>query len=1160
MWRLSIVITLSVLFHQFLPISVSSKEIWIDANSGNDTSGFGTPTLPFKTVARGVAISFNGDTIRIRPGTYSESVVVPPFRALSFFGSGAAAQCSLKCNTSQAMKILDSCIVRLANLTLSGISDTFGGAISCVNSSLLADSIVVTNSASRYKGGGIYCVGIISLTNSTIRNNTTNGLYGGAQGGALYIDGQLSLLKCSVLANTADGTRLEPGTWAASGGGVYCISGDTVTIDESSFLYNNCYGDGSGGGLLVIAPTVNITRSSFTGNNQSNWGKYAEGARGGGAYISSGGSNITDCRIEGNTASIGGSAVNAIAEGGGIYFSTGTGGLSGCIISGNTASANCGAFGPTYGPAQAYAGGLMFVGGSSAVCSTNVFSQNSALASISEALPGFNHCYAGGGGAVIRSARFAARNTFAKNKAWAFTTAVETWGSSSAKTEGAGVYIGQDVMEFNWNISAFNQDSALCTVPQNDTSIVSISQSGSGIFNNSPNSLCNIFFGNSSSQEFVGNNDLTNRNLDPQFCDLINNDFSIDASSPAAPYANPCGAQSGALPVGCNIVSNIWVDATNGSDIMGTGDSLQPFATIMHAFTVHGDGDTIRLMPGTYREHVRVPWGRIVTIRGSGDASDCIINSDTTRAMTIDSQSEVYLRAMTLTGISDSVGGGIFSRAAILNCDSIAIRNCRAKRYGGGIYNEGMLVVSNSEIADNEARLIGSGESGGGGVYTTGFCTITNSIITRNVVNSYSPMAEGLSNSGGGIYGADAAPMWLSSCEISFNICQSGTGEGGGLKYWGQGGLEVANCRFINNEIRAQSKGSGAASGGGAHIQALSSVTNSVFRGNKITVTGGVGPEPQYVNGGGLLLLSSHGACVGNSFIDNLVEVVRGEQLEGQASGISGNGGGCVVGGNLDFNDNLIANNSVSLTILKSHGGSRWLKIKGAGAEISVATVANNTVALNRAVAKIQDVENMMTYGRDSVEIDGTGIYATDQLYFRSNIVAFNSITQTYDLPINDSSSVSTHIVSSGVTKGSTASGCNVYFGNIGGPQWSGSLDTTDTLANPKFCDTSAGNFELSDNSVATGGSNCALAGSEPVGCVGPCCIGTTGNVDCDVLDAVDIGDLTVLVDHLFISFAPLCCMKEADIFQDKSVDIADLTLLIDHLFITFLPLMSCGD
>ncbi len=74
------------------------------------------------------------------------------------------------------------------------------------------------------------------------------------------------------------------------------------------------------------------------------------------------------------------------------------------------------------------------------------------------------------------------------------------------------------------------------------------------------------------------------------------------------------------------------------------------------------------------------------------------------------------------------------------------------------------------------------------------------------------------------------------------------------------------------------------------------------------------------------------------------------------------------------------------------------------------------------------------------------------------------------------------------------------------------------------------------------------------------CCVGLTGNVDCGAGDGVDIGDLTVLIDNLFISFTPLCCKEEANCDGDagNQVDIGDLTNLIDNLFISFQALPAC--
>lgn len=66
------------------------------------------------------------------------------------------------------------------------------------------------------------------------------------------------------------------------------------------------------------------------------------------------------------------------------------------------------------------------------------------------------------------------------------------------------------------------------------------------------------------------------------------------------------------------------------------------------------------------------------------------------------------------------------------------------------------------------------------------------------------------------------------------------------------------------------------------------------------------------------------------------------------------------------------------------------------------------------------------------------------------------------------------------------------------------------------------------------------------------CCIGTRGNVDASPDQAVDISDLTALIDHLYISLGPLACDKEANIdgSPEGQIDISDLALLIDKLYI----------
>ncbi|MEE8577777.1 MAG: hypothetical protein V3T31_11030, partial [candidate division Zixibacteria bacterium] len=80
-------------------------------------------------------------------------------------------------------------------------------------------------------------------------------------------------------------------------------------------------------------------------------------------------------------------------------------------------------------------------------------------------------------------------------------------------------------------------------------------------------------------------------------------------------------------------------------------------------------------------------------------------------------------------------------------------------------------------------------------------------------------------------------------------------------------------------------------------------------------------------------------------------------------------------------------------------------------------------------------------------------------------------------------------------------------------------------------------------------------------GCDMGCCVGSTGNINCDPADGVDISDLTTLVNHLFVTFEDLCCPEEANVNGDPAggIDISDLTRLVNHLFVTFESLAPCA-
>jgi hypothetical protein len=75
-----------------------------------------------------------------------------------------------------------------------------------------------------------------------------------------------------------------------------------------------------------------------------------------------------------------------------------------------------------------------------------------------------------------------------------------------------------------------------------------------------------------------------------------------------------------------------------------------------------------------------------------------------------------------------------------------------------------------------------------------------------------------------------------------------------------------------------------------------------------------------------------------------------------------------------------------------------------------------------------------------------------------------------------------------------------------------------------------------------------------------PCCVGRTGNVDCDPEGRVDISDLSAMIDHLYISLAPPCCYSAMNIDGDPQfgLDISDLSALIDYLYMSFTLPAAC--
>ena len=202
-------------------------------------------------------------------------------------------------------------------------------------------------------GGGIFNEGILTITNSTIANNSTN-----FRGGGIYSSGTVTITNSTVSNNSATG---------GEGGGMYNVG--TLTIADSTFSGNLAT---YGGGMYNLTSSPTISNSTFSGNSATD--------NGGGMHNTNGSSpTISNTTFSGNSA----------FSGGGMYNNNSNPTISNSTFSGNSANDNGGGMHNTNGSSptisnttfsgnSAFSGGGMYNNNSNPTISNSTFSGNSA--------------------------------------------------------------------------------------------------------------------------------------------------------------------------------------------------------------------------------------------------------------------------------------------------------------------------------------------------------------------------------------------------------------------------------------------------------------------------------------------------------------------------------------------------------------------------------------------------------------------------------------------------------------------------------------------------------------------------------------------------------------------------------------------------------------
>jgi hypothetical protein len=306
---------------------------------------------------------------------------------------------------------------------------------------------------------------------------------------------------------------------------------------------------------------------------------------------------------------------------------------------------------------------------------------------------------------------------------------------------------------------------------------------------------------------------------------------------PVVPATITVDGQTGDDPGTCDLVEaiqNAEDDAQTHVDCLaGSGDD-EIVLTENVVLTASEDG-----LPndGTGLPRIDGADGNAITIQGNGfTIRRDLSSSDKFRLFSVSEYGDLTLNDVKLTGglISatdqDSLGGAIFNRRGTVTLNNSTVSGNAASAdpsypnaYGGGIYNIGVLTVTDSTISDNRAESLGPVLAG---VPNVGGGGISNCIVDCS--------------------GSANPQLTLTSSTISGNTAESAPGNdyiqptayGGGI-FGPAGDLTVTNSTISDNRAIATGLFGPGAVGGGLEIQdGFLTLTSSTVSNNLVSAVG----------------------------------------------------------------------------------------------------------------------------------------------------------------------------------------------------------------------------------------------------------------------------------------------------------------------------------
>jgi len=699
----------------------------------------------------------------------------------------------------------------------------------------------------------------LTLNNLTVTGGRVDGSNGNA-GAGIYNNGTMTLTNCVVSGNSAPNNGLGAGITNSIG---------SLTVINSTISGNSVTG-GIGGGILNDVGMVKITGSTISGNSAIGNGSNSS-INGGGLFNISGTVTLTNSTISGNFVRDGATNV------GGGLFNSGTVSLVNSTVSGNSASGGEGGIG----------GGIYSSGTTSAL--NTIVSGNSADfgPDLSGSLSGASLNNLVGGDAMLAPLA-----------------------GNGGPTSTHALLPGSPAIDAGDN-SLIPLDPATNQPLTTDQRGFLRTQKGNAA---SPAARVDI-----GAYEFIGVPTFTVANLN-----LVTGGSAIDLAAGASPSGgtfsatgaaagaingttfNPAGLALGVYTITYTIgdgfgVSNsatftVTVTETPSLVVTTTADVVDPldnqtslreavaFAnsnpgddTITFDATVFASAQTITL-DGTQLDLANN--GKLTI---TGPAAGIVIDAaQQSRVFNVASGANVTLDGLTISNgrvfgdfSSANFGGGIFNNGTLTITNSTLSNNSASGSHshnlGGGIYNIGTLTITNSTLSNNSA----SGSTShnlGGGIYNIGTLTITNSTLSNNSVSS----SGSGNNLGGGIF--NNGTLTITNSTLSANSVSSDSVSlnfGGGI--YNSGTLTITNSTLSNNSVSSSGIGS-LDLGGGVYNSGTLTITNSTLSNNSAS-----GSSSHNLGGG---IYNDGSLNIGNTILKKGTD---GDNLSGTVNSLGAN-------------------------------------------------------------------------------------------------------------------------------------------------------------------------------------------------------------------------------------------------------------------------------